>query len=354
MSPNPIGCRHAVTHIQDNGGNLGGSGVNYPLRGGKYTFWQGGCRGASFVGGGKNVIPDARRGTTWKGYAHAADWYATIAALAGISDPSDGTGPEPVDGVDIYDALVSGNATDSPRKEVPLQIESDSPDNSYDLPPPDYCESIRGSDEAQHCAPPVSATAVPPLGMGSQDDDDDENDSGDDKELIEVVFPTSHSTAVESAAGAGNKKSSKGNGKIKKTKPSLRCGVLIQGRWKLISGYPGWRKTWDGWTKAPTGDADDEQQWEAMTRVGDDGPYNGTLCVAKPCLFDIESDPNEHHDVAADHQDIVKTMYGRILQLLEKEVTVKASDICPTSLGSTPDPRGTAKAVATGFWQPWL
>lgn len=35
----------------DNGGNLGGSGINYPLRGGKYTFWQGGCRGNAFVSG---------------------------------------------------------------------------------------------------------------------------------------------------------------------------------------------------------------------------------------------------------------------------------------------------------------
>lgn len=29
-----------VVFTTDNGGNLGGSGCNYPLRGGKYTFWQ--------------------------------------------------------------------------------------------------------------------------------------------------------------------------------------------------------------------------------------------------------------------------------------------------------------------------
>ena len=66
----------------DNGGNLGGSGINWPLRGGKYTFWQGGVRALGFVAGG--FVPDALRGTVWKGKMHAADWYATFAALAQV------------------------------------------------------------------------------------------------------------------------------------------------------------------------------------------------------------------------------------------------------------------------------
>ena len=44
----------------------------------------------------------------------------------------------------------------------------------------------------------------------------------------------------------------------------------------------------------------------------------------------------------------------RVLELLKSEVTLAASGICPTSYGTSPDPRGTAIAVATGFWQPWL
>eukprot|EP00966_Prymnesium_polylepis_P199503 4623331-Prymnesium_polylepis.1 len=115
----------------DNGGNLGGSGINYPLRGGKYTFWQGGVRGIGVVGGG--LLPDRLRGSTWGGAVHQADFYATIAALAGISNPSDGTGPLPVDGVDVWPAL-STNGT-SPRTEVPLQIMSRASDNQYELPP---------------------------------------------------------------------------------------------------------------------------------------------------------------------------------------------------------------------------
>ena len=65
----------------DNGGNLGGSGCNFPLRGGKYTFWHGGVRGNAFVAGG--LLPATMRGSHWAGAAHAADWYTTIAAMAG-------------------------------------------------------------------------------------------------------------------------------------------------------------------------------------------------------------------------------------------------------------------------------
>ncbi len=56
----------------DNGGNLGGSGNNAPLRGGKFTFWQGGVRAHAFVV--SPLLPDARAGTTWGGLMHAADW----------------------------------------------------------------------------------------------------------------------------------------------------------------------------------------------------------------------------------------------------------------------------------------
>ena len=31
----------------------------------------------------------------------------------------------------------------------------------------------------------------------------------------------------------------------------LALGVLIQGRWKLLWGYPGWRRDWDGWLQPP-------------------------------------------------------------------------------------------------------
>jgi len=103
----------------DNGGNLGGSGNNWPLRGGKFTFWQGGVRGNAFIH--SPLLPAAMAGATWHGLAHAVDWYTTIADLAGVAS-LDGTGLLPPDGVQLWDAIVA-NAS-SPRTELVLNIDS--------------------------------------------------------------------------------------------------------------------------------------------------------------------------------------------------------------------------------------
>lgn len=275
----------------DNGGNLGGSGINYPLRGGKYTFWQGGVRAVGFVAGGDNFIPAARRGTVWDGQMHAADWYSTIAALAGVS--TEDTGPLPTDGIDIWAGLVSGGA--SPRQEVVLQIVSDHSGNNIEAPEEDYCT---GSWDTPHCERPTT----PPTYVRGK--------------------------------GAGS---------------SLTGGVLIQGQWKLHYGYPGWKDSWDGWIEPPTAAND----WLGK-KLAASTPQDSSLCTAMPCLFDIFADPTEHNDVAQDHPDIVATMVERLQELAHGEVTVQDSGLCPTAMGSKKDPGCLAKAQATGFWEPWL
>ena len=53
---------------------LPGCANNYPLKGGKYSDWEGGVRTASFLSGG--YVPAARRGATYSGLVSVADWYA--------------------------------------------------------------------------------------------------------------------------------------------------------------------------------------------------------------------------------------------------------------------------------------
>ena len=45
---------------------------NWPLRGGKYSMFEGGIRANSFVSGG--LLPAAVRGTTLHGLLHVSDW----------------------------------------------------------------------------------------------------------------------------------------------------------------------------------------------------------------------------------------------------------------------------------------
>jgi len=103
----------------DNGGPLG-SANNWPLRGGKFSNWEGGVRVNAFVGGG--AVPPARRGTAEAGFMTIADIYPTLCALAG-ADPVDAraaaAGLPPVDGLNMW-PLLSGATRVSPRTEVVL------------------------------------------------------------------------------------------------------------------------------------------------------------------------------------------------------------------------------------------
>ena len=119
-----------VVFVSDNGGPLEHS-TNFPLRGGKHTFYEGGVRVTAFVSGG--ALPSERRGSTWSGLSHASDWYRTLVeGVAGATVPPD-TGPTPVDGFNIFPSLISGSA--SPRSEVIHQV-----NNSYF---DENCSSIR-------------------------------------------------------------------------------------------------------------------------------------------------------------------------------------------------------------------
>ena len=95
----------------DNGGNLGGSGNNWPLRGMKRSFFEGGVRTPAFVSGG--ALPLAARGRVLDGYIHLADWYATLKALAGSTEDA----PE---GSLSMASYIAGSVEQSPRQELVL------------------------------------------------------------------------------------------------------------------------------------------------------------------------------------------------------------------------------------------
>ena len=103
----------------DNGGPLTGAN-NYPMKGGKFSQWQGGIRVNGFVSGG--YLPEKMRGQKSEGYIHITDWYATFCALAGV-DPTDKAAAKanlpPIDSLNMW-PLISGANSTSPRTDIPV------------------------------------------------------------------------------------------------------------------------------------------------------------------------------------------------------------------------------------------
>lgn len=104
----------APLDIQESGGN------NFPLRGGKYSSWQGGVLTPAFVSGG--FLPPSRRGVVIDQPIHLADWLATFAGLANVSmvdHRAAAAGLPPIDSLDVWPLIMGVNAT-SPRVEFPI------------------------------------------------------------------------------------------------------------------------------------------------------------------------------------------------------------------------------------------
>lgn len=115
----------------DNGGptSIYESGAtNYPLRGGKYSDWEGGVRATAFVSGG--ALPPSRRGKVVQHPLHICDWYATLPALAGVNVLDDDEHSEekespvpPVDATNIWPLLM---ADDNDNHDITVMDHSSS------------------------------------------------------------------------------------------------------------------------------------------------------------------------------------------------------------------------------------
>ena len=102
-----------ILFAADNGGifnyiNLGSS--NYPLRGGKFSYFEGGIKAASFIH--SPLLPLNVIGTRYKGMLHISDWYVTFCEMAGIS-PIDDFSDAMVDGVNAWTMIIN-NSTNRP------------------------------------------------------------------------------------------------------------------------------------------------------------------------------------------------------------------------------------------------
>lgn len=109
-----------IIFVSDNGaptvGEMNNWGVNLPLRGKKYTPWEGAVRVPAFI------WHSSFRPRVWNGLMHITDWLPTLTAAAG------GQFNGRIDGINQWDPIIQDG--ESRRSEVLLTIE-DSNRNRY-------------------------------------------------------------------------------------------------------------------------------------------------------------------------------------------------------------------------------
>ncbi|CAF4812262.1 unnamed protein product [Pieris macdunnoughi] len=128
-----------IVFISDNGGATTGASVNYasnyPLRGIKFTPFEGGIRVNGLIWS-KNLT---KTNHIWKGYMHVSDWMPTLLKAVGATPPED------IDGIDLWDSIISNKSS---KRNVIFEIDDYS---GFAAIIEDEFKLVTGTIVTEHC-----------------------------------------------------------------------------------------------------------------------------------------------------------------------------------------------------------
>jgi len=108
-----MGDNTILVVVSDNGGEASVHGNNYPMRGSKGSYFNGGILGNAIIH--SKLIPESVRGTSYYGQVHITDWLPTLMGQATDSAWTGSYSDENVlDGVDVWSTIMEN--TTSPHQ----------------------------------------------------------------------------------------------------------------------------------------------------------------------------------------------------------------------------------------------
>ena len=337
-------CGFVFMHLGPTETGDGIGARNWPMRGGKHSVWEGGVRAVAFMNAPKWMV--AKRGWTYNGLMHGADWLATLGAAIGFSFngtrlPDGSVKPQlALDGVSQWDTLSNSSGLD------PISGSSGSSISGAG----GSFSANGGDDNGQGPAGPRAGLVIGnSTNACSWEGRLDAEGRPEYAELLEKYQPgglVNSDASFNSDAGSSNSETAK-------------CGFAIrEGNWKLIQGFGGGPTGWcnasfvNATAANPKGKkvehCDNHLDPAAhlpsgAAAVGDDA---AATCVGGYCLYDVSIDQNERHEVSAANPTVVMALAAKLDAVLQSYSEYQIDKTCgPATFANDP--------VVGKTWQPW-